>query len=117
MSFFSAMFDKLGNLLVSFPGADPNTGRTLVEERNAANYISTAATTLVKTGGGLLHSVVYEGGTSGTIVIYDSLTGSGTVLASFDAPTALGFFIFDVTFSTGLTVVTAAASKVTVGYR
>ncbi len=80
-------------------------------------YISTATTTVVKTGAGLLHTIVVCGGTAGTVIIYDNTAGSGTILASFDSTNALATYTFDCSFATGLTIVTAAATKVVVNWR
>lgn len=81
------------------------------------SYISTAATTTVKSGTGILKSIIVNGGTAGTVILYDNTAGSGTVIASFDSTNALATYPFELTFNTGLTVVTGAATKVTVIYR
>lgn len=80
-------------------------------------YISTAATTVVKTGAGMLHTIVINGGTAGTVVVYDNTAGSGTVIASFDSTNALATYTFDVSVATGITIVTGAATKLSVSYR
>lgn len=80
-------------------------------------YISTATTTVVKTGAGLLHTIVVSGGTAGTVIIYDNTAASGTIIASFDSTNALATYTFDCTFTTGLTIITAAATKVSVIWR
>ena len=85
--------------------------------RNNATYISTATTTVVKTGAGLLHTIVVQGGTTGTIIGYDNTAASGTILFSFDTTVALATYTFDVSFAVGLTVVTSAATKLTVSAR
>lgn len=79
-------------------------------------YISTATTTLVATGPGMLHLIAVGGGTLGTIAIYDGLTAGGTLIASFDATTPRGSYVLDIRFSVGLTVVTGAATLVTVSF-
>ena len=56
-----------------------------VEMRNNATYISTATTTVCKTGAGLLNTITVTGGTAGTIVVYDNTAASGTILASFSS--------------------------------
>lgn len=49
----------------------------------SATYITTATTTNVANGGGLLARVIYSGATaSATLTIYDSTTGSGPVIWS-----------------------------------
>lgn len=80
-------------------------------------YISSATTTAIKSGQGVLHSVVVNGGTAGTIIIYDNTAGSGTIIASFDSTNALATYVFDVQFSTGLTIVTGGATKVSVSWK
>ena len=113
--------DSLGNLKetlgTTIAGEDIPNDVTKVEFRNNATYISTATTTVVKTGAGLLHSIVFQGGTAGTVIGYDNTAASGTILFSFDALSAIGNPIFDVSFSIGLTVITAAATKLTVSAR
>ena len=69
-----------------------------------------AATTTIKTGQGILHAITINNpgtGTAGSITIYDSTTGSGTVIA---IPTGgvYGTLKYDVNFSNGLTIVTVA---------
>lgn len=105
---------NLGSLI---SGEDEVANRLLVEARNNYAYISTAATTVVKASAGFLHSIVVNGGTAGTIVVYDNPSGTGTIIASFDSTSALAAYLFDVQFTTGLTIVTGAATKVTVSYR
>lgn len=81
------------------------------------NYIITATTTVVKTGKGILHTITVAGGTAGTIVVYDNTAASGTILANFSSTNALQTYIFDVAFATGLTIVTSAATSVSVSYK
>jgi len=87
------------------------------EIRDSYNYIATATTTVIKTGAGVLHSITVNGGTAGTIIVYDNTAGSGTIIASFDSTNALATYLFDIAFATGLTIVTGAATKLTVSYR
>lgn len=86
------------------------------QDRYRYSYISTATTTLVKSGGGRIHSVVVGETAAGTITLYDGLTAGGTVFAVLKASIAEGDYLLDVEFNTGLTVVTAAASKLTVTF-
>lgn len=113
--------DTLGNLKetlgTTIAGEDIPNDVTKVEQRNNATYISTATTTVVKTGAGLLHTIVVQGGTTGTIIGYDNTAASGTILFSFDTTVALATYTFDVSFAVGLTVVTSAATKLTVSAR
>lgn len=113
--------DTLGNLKetlgTTIAGEDIPNDVTKVENRNNATYISTATTTVVKTGAGLLHTITVQGGTTGTIIGYDNTAASGTILFSFDTTVALATYTFDVSFAVGLTVVTSAATKLTVSAR
>ena len=82
-----------------------------------AKYISTATTTVVRTGAAKLHRIVLGETAAGTITIYDGIDTGGTVLAVLKASIVEGTYDFDdVRCITGITVVTAAASKLTVVY-
>lgn len=85
-----------------------------VVQQGHPTYISTATTTLVETGPGVLHTITIGGGTLGTIAIYDGLTAGGTLIASFDATTPRGSYTLDINFSVGLTIVTGAATLLTI---
>lgn len=80
-------------------------------------YISTATTTTLKSGHGQLHSITVSETAAGTVTVYDNTAGSGTVIAVLKASIAEQTYFFDVSFNTGLTVVTAGASKLSVSYR
>lgn len=79
-------------------------------------YISTATTTTVKSGPGRLHSIVIGETAAGAITVYDNTAGSGTVIAVLKASVVEGTYTFNCKFTTGLTIVTAGASKITVNY-
>lgn len=81
-----------------------------------SGYISTATTTTLKTRAGKLHSIVVGETAAGAITIYDNTAGSGTVIGVLKASVVEGTYLFDCAFNTGLTIVTAAASKITVNY-
>ena len=78
------------------------------------------ATTLVKTGEGVLVSITIntKGATGNTLKIYDGLTASGTLLATIDTTASIGTLTFNAKFSTGLCIViaTGTAADVTVSY-
>ena len=80
-------------------------------------YISTATTTTVKSGAGVLKSITIGETAAGAITIYDNTAASGTVIGVLKASHAEQTLDFSVAFSTGLTIVTAGASKLTVSYR
>lgn len=81
--------------------------------------ITTDATTVVKSGVGVLHTVcVNTPAATETITIYDNTAASGTKIATITLFASTNpCFLFDVAFSTGLTVVTAtAAGDITVSF-
>lgn len=113
--------DSSGNLLTSLgtkiAGEDLTNDRMKVEHQYSYARISTATTTVVKSGAGFLHTLTVNSTAAGTITIYDNTAGSGTIIAQLKASVAECSFIYDVSFSTGLTIVTGAASGLTVSYR
>lgn len=84
-------------------------------------HIATSTTTTVKSGAGVLHliNVGTLGTVASTITIYDNTAGSGTIIGIINSLTLSGGFPYDVSFATGLTLVTTgtAAPDVTVSYR
>lgn len=82
------------------------------------NNISTATTTTVKSGTGVLHAITINTTAVAAITVYDNTAGSGTKIATIAVSPPIGStFRFDVAFATGLTIVTAGASDITVSYR
>lgn len=79
--------------------------------------ITTATTTLVKTGAGILHTLTVNATAAGTITIYDNTSAAGTKIATIKASVVEQTFTFDVAFATGLTIVTAGASDITVSFK
>jgi hypothetical protein len=78
--------------------------------------IAAAATTVIKTGPGVLHTLTVNTTAAGAITIYDNTLAAGTKIATIKASVAEQTFTYDVAFGTGLTIVTAAASDITVSY-
>lgn len=83
------------------------------------NYknVAAAATTVVKAAPGILHRININNITFGTIALFDNASaGSGTLIGTI-TPTALNqTWVQDVVFANGLTIVTAAATDITVIY-
>jgi hypothetical protein len=77
-------------------------------------YIASATTTQVKTGTGRLKAIIVGETAAGSIKVIDNTTGTTTNLAELKASVAEGVYEFNVSFTTGLRIVTAAASKITV---
>jgi hypothetical protein len=104
-------------LATALAGEDVTNDVMKVEQRFSNAYISTATTTTVKSGAGFLHTLTIGETAAGAITLYDNITNSGTIIQVFKASIAEQTFLFDVTFATGLTIVTAGASKISVAYR
>lgn len=79
--------------------------------------INSATTTVVKGTCGILHSITVNTlGTTPTFQLWDNTAASGTKIGLI-TPTAAGTYIFDSTFSTGLTIVsTGSGFDITVNY-
>lgn len=82
-----------------------------------STYISTATTTVVKTGAGVLKSITVGETAAGAITVYDQTSAAVPIIAVLKASVVEGTYEFNVGFATGLTIVTAGASKITVSYR
>lgn len=88
---------------------------------NSFLNINSAATTVVKSGAGVLKKIIINKGVvSSTITIYDNTAGSGTKIGTITFGLALltdlASPVFDCIFSTGLTIVTSGAVDITVVY-
>jgi hypothetical protein len=118
------------NVLTKAAGEDLVNDVQKVEQRFNYSNIITNATTTVKSGAGFLHSITINNPAAltvanETVTIYDNTAGSGTKIGTYVVPfgltSALPFTLaHDVTFSTGLTIVTAGstvAPDITVSYR
>lgn len=71
---------------------------------------------MAKEGPGVLRRLLFTGGTAGNVTVYDNVAGSGDIIAAFTFTDAHGEYTFNVPFSKGLTIVTAAATNVTAIY-
>lgn len=74
-------------------------------------------TTTLKAGSGVLHSLTINTTAAAAVTVYDSLSGSGTLIATFPASAVVGTYTYDIEFTTGLTFVLAGASDITVAFR
>ena len=113
----NSKWDLNTTLGTTMAGEDIPNDVTKVEFRNNLTYISTATTTVVKTGAGLLHAVIFQWTSIGTVIGYDNTSASGTILFSFPIGVTTRPITFNGSFSIGLTVVTSAADKVTISAR
>lgn len=84
-------------------------------------HISTATTTTVKSGAGVLHTLTVNnlGTVASVTAVYDNIAGSGTVIAVINTLAGQESYLYDVAFATGLTIVTTGtvAPDITVSYR
>lgn len=84
------------------------------------NNITTNATTVVKSGVGSFHTLVINTrGVGNLLTIYDNTAASGTKIAIVDTTLSTTSFLYDVAFTTGLTMVTAGGTPpdITVTYK
>lgn len=83
--------------------------------------ITANGSTTVKSGTGVLHALYInsKGLEGNTATVYDSTTGSGTKIGTIDTTSLQGAFLQNITFVTGLTIVTAngVPADITVAYR
>lgn len=110
------------NAATALATADGDT-QPLITDRNGSLYVTettsgysfsnlaTNATTTLKSGPGVLHTVVIntKGGTS-TATIFDNTSGSGNKIATIDTTLSTTAFVYDTAFVLGLTIVTAGVS-------
>lgn len=82
--------------------------------------LAAPTTTVIKTGAGILHSVtVTKPASTGTIKVDDAITDTNPMFGTITSPATLVPYtlIFDIAFTTGLTIITAtAAQEITVTY-
>lgn len=106
------------NSLPILPSGTNNIGKVDVNSLPAVklsggNYvnITTATTTLVKTGSGILKRIIINNpGSAMSITIYDNTSGTGTKIATISSVSGINFLEFNSNFVTGLTVVTTATT-------
>ena len=85
-------------------------------------HITSAITTLVKTGAGYLGSInINTMAASAVITVYDGIDNTGTVIAIITNPSTLliegpANAFYGVGFQTGLTIVTTGTQDITVSY-
>lgn len=99
-------------------GEDTTNDVMKVEQQYTYKNISTATTTIVKSGSGFIHTLTINNDTAGgTITLYDNTAASGTTIASIPGGSGKTSRIYDVQFSIGLTIVTSAADDLTISFR
>lgn len=86
---------------------------SLVQEYQYTN-ITTNTTTQVFTGRGRLHSIVIGTTAAGAISLIDNTAGTTANIGTMKASIAEGTYLYDISISKGLRIVTAGASDITV---
>lgn len=85
------------------------------------SHISTATTTTVKSGAGVIHTLTVNnlGTVASVTTVYDNTAGSGTAIAVINTLAGQESYVYDIAFATGLTLVTTGtvAPDITVSYR
>lgn len=85
-------------------------------EQAGSPFAHLTTTTLVKTGAGILHKVVVNTLSAGSISIYDNVSGTGSPIAIINGGVERSIN-YDLAFATGLNVVVTGTPDVTVVYR
>lgn len=119
--------DATGNLrtVEQFaPAAEDNTAGVIkVEQRYSYTHITTATTTVVKSGAGFLHKIVWNKRVAaGVTTIYDNTSAAGAVVGIVTVGAAIlgdppESCEYNVSMATGITIVTSAAEDITVVWR
>lgn len=78
--------------------------------------INSATTTTIKSRSGILKNIIINTTAAGAITVYANTAASGSIIAIFPSSAVVGTYTYDARFSIGLTIVTAAASNITVTY-
>lgn len=110
--------DSAGNLLTVQAGAgggeDISADTQRISNSGTPLRISSATTTLVAAGRGVLKALVVEVPLTGIVTIYDNTSAAGTILHILPVGWPAGVYPFGDDFTTGITIVTAAADRLTV---
>jgi hypothetical protein len=87
-----------------------------MDDSNTFENLSSAGTFVLKTGSGFLHTITVNTTAAGAITVYNNTEASGKKIATIKASAAEQTFVYDINFNTGLTVVLAGASDITVSF-
>ena len=71
-------------------------------------------TLLVDKGPVYLHSVVINSIAGGTVIVYDGLDATGTIVLQIPVESGIGTYVYDVRLNTGLYAVTTSECDVTI---
>jgi len=91
----------------------------LIEQGYTFKNLAANATTVIRTGKGVLHAITInkKGASANVCTVYDALTATNPI-ATIDTTVDYGTLLYDVQFNTGLTVVmgTGTAADITVSW-
>ena len=98
------------------PKSQNSGGYVVVEQENQYVNITSATTTVCIIGKGFLHNIVINTTAAGTITVYDDTSAvAGSKIGTIAASAVVGSnFQYNVELKRGLTIVTGAASDITV---
>jgi hypothetical protein len=78
--------------------------------------LSGSGTFTLKSGPGYLHTLVINSTAAGAITLYDNTSAAGKKIAILKSNVVEGTYLYDLSFTDGLTIVLAAASDITVSF-
>lgn len=92
----------------------------LIEQGYSYTNLAANATTVIRTGKGVLHAITInkKGASSNVCTVYDAVTATNPIAAIDTGHGGFGTLLYDVAFNTGLTVVigTGTAADITVSW-
>lgn len=110
--------DQIGRQLINpAPLNDLNDSVQAFHDDYNVTNVTTDTTTTIKAEAGRIGSIRVLGGTLGNVTVYDNTAGSGTVLVPTFTPDKGQILLQNCKFNVGLTIVTAAATIVSVKWR
>lgn len=86
------------------------------QTRGGLCHITAATTTVCKAGRGVLGQIVINTPTAGTVTVFDALSAVAPVIAVITLPaaTAPATLVYNLTVNVGITIVTSAATDLSV---
>jgi len=88
-----------------------------IYSENKYAHIATNTTTQVVTGRCLLVGIAVNTTSAGAISVIDGIAGSTVNVASLKASVLEGYYPFNCTMASGIRIITAGASDITIIYR
>ncbi len=85
-----------------------------IKNQYSSTNITSQTTTLVATGNGVLHTIVFnKPAQSGTVAIYNGIDAGGVLLGTITIPASPKplTLTYDIVFAVGLTIVTGGADQ------